>query len=134
MGPPGVVEPDPFADDSLGVEAVGHLEQAHQLVVVEELRQGRRRLGTRQVEVRVGQTERDTVEKTDTVASAVAALPGQPPLFVQKDQVVLDFLGRDPRRAAVVVTGEPGDRAEVGLLGVLGEAANGHVVNHALTK
>ena len=112
----------------------GDAEQPHQLVVVQELGQGRRRLGARQVEVRLGQAERDAVEKANGVASAVAALPAQPPLLVQIDEVVLDFLRRDPVRAAAVVTGEAGDRVEVGLLGVLGEAANGHVVDHALTK
>ena len=84
--------------------------------------------------MRLGQTERDAVEEADAVAGGVAALPGQPALVVQEDEVVLDFPGRDPIRAAAVVTGEAGDGAEVGLPDVLGEAANGHVVDHALTK
>ena len=33
MGPLGVVEPDPFADDPLGVEAVGQLVQVNRLVL-----------------------------------------------------------------------------------------------------
>ena len=112
----------------------GDDEQPHQLVVVEEFGQDRRRLGARQVEMRFGQAERDAVEEADAVAGAVAALPGQPPLVVQEDEVVLDFLRRDPVRAAGVMKGEAGDGVEVGLLGVVGEAANGHVVDHALTK
>ena len=112
----------------------GDAEQPHQLVVVEEFGQDRRRLGARQVEMRFGQAERDAVEEADAVTGAVAALPGQPPLVVQEDEVVLDFLRRDPVRAAGVMKGEAGDGVEVGLLGVVGEAANGHVVDHALTK
>ena len=71
----------------------GDAEQPHQLVVVEELGQDRRRLGARQVEVRLGQTKRDAVEEADAVAGAVAALPGQPPLIVKEDE-------RRPWRAA----------------------------------
>ena len=112
----------------------GDAEQPDQLVVVGELGQDRRRLGARQVEVRVGQAERDAVEKADAVAGAVAALPGQSPLVVQEDEVVLNFPGRDPVRAAAVMAGKPGNRVEVGLPGVLGETANGHVVDHALAK
>ena len=54
---------------------------------------------------RLDQTERDAAEEADAVAGAVAALPGQSPLFVQVDEVVLDFLRRDPVRAAAVVSG-----------------------------
>ena len=64
----------------------------------------------------------------------VAALPSQSPLIVKEDEVVLDFLRGDPLGAAAVMMREPGDGVEIGLLGVLGEAANGHVAGHALSK
>ena len=106
----------------------------HQLVVVEDLGQGRRRLRAGQVEVRVRHTEGDAVQEAHAVAHAVAALPAQSALFVQVDEIVLNLLGGDLVGTAPVVTGEPCDRVEVGLLGVLGEAADGHVVDHALTQ
>ena len=112
----------------------GHGKQPHELVAVENPRQGGRRLGTRHIEVRVGQTERDAVQEADAVANAVAALPGQPLLFVQMEEVVLDFRSGDPVGAATIVAREPGNRVEVRLLGVLGESANGHVVGHALAQ
>ena len=68
------------------------------------------------------------------MAHAIAALPAQSPLFVKVDEVVLDLLGRDLVGTAAVVTREPGDGGEIGTLRVLGEAANGHVVGHALTQ
>ena len=86
------------------------------------------------IEVRVGHTEGDAVQEAHAVAHAVAALPAQPPLFVQVDEIVLDLLGGDLVGTAAVVTGEPGDGGEIGTLRVLGEAANGHVVDHALTQ
>ena len=39
-----------------------------------------------------------------------------------------------PVRSIPITAGEPGNRVEVGLLGVLGEAVNGHVVDHTLPK
>ena len=39
------------------------------------------------------------------MASAVAALPAQPPMFVKIDEVVLDVLGGELVRDAAVVTG-----------------------------
>ena len=116
------------------LEVGGDAEQPHQLVLVEQFRQRRWRLGARQIEVRLGQAERDAEEEADAVAGAVAALPGQAVLLAKKDEVVLDLLRRDPVRAAAVVKREPGDGVEIGPLGVLGEAANRHVVEHALSK
>ena len=116
----------------LGVRRDG--EQPHQLVVVEDLGQGRRRLGAGQVEVRIRHTESDAVQEAHAVTHAVAALPAQPPLFVQVDEIVLNLLGRDLVGTAAVVTGEPCDGGEVGLLGVLGKSPNGHVIDHALTQ
>ena len=116
----------------LGVGGDG--EQAHQLVVVEDLGQSGRCLGAGHIEVRVGHTERNAVQEAHAVAHAVAALPAQSPLLVKVDEVVLDLLGRDLVGTAAVVTREPGDGGEIGTLRVLGEAANGHVVGHALTQ
>ena len=81
-----------------------HREQPQQFVMIEDLGQGGRCLGAGQIEVRFGQPERDPVEKPDAVAYAVAALPGQPPLFVKVDEVVLDLLGRDAVGTAPVMT------------------------------
>ena len=116
----------------LGVRGDG--EQPQQFVMIEDLGQGGGCLGAGQIEVRLGQPERDPVEKPDAVACAVAAFPGQPPLFVKVDEVVLDLLGRDAVGTAPVVTRQSGDGVEVRFLGVLGKSANGHVVEHALTK
>ena len=116
----------------LGVGGDG--EQPHQLVVVEDLGQSRGHLGPGQVEVRVRHTEGDAVQEAHAVAHAVAALPAQPPLFVQVDEVVLNLLGADLVGAAAIVTGQPFDGGEVGLLGVLGQSSNGHVIEHALTQ
>ena len=112
----------------LGVGGDG--EQTHQLVMVEDLGQGRGCLGAGQVEVRVGHTEGDAEQE----AHAVAALPAQPAFLVKEQKGVLDFRGGDLVGAAPIVPGESGHRTQVGPLGVLGESANGHVVDHALTK
>ena len=72
----------------------GHGKQPHEFVMVEDLGQGGRRLGARQIDVRVGQTERAAVQEADAVTNAVAALPGQPLLFVQMDEIVLGLPGR----------------------------------------
>ena len=61
-----------------------------------QMRQGVRRLGARQAKVRLGQTERDAEKEADAVASIFAALPTKPPLLVQEEEVVLDFLRQDP--------------------------------------
>lgn len=84
--------------------------------------------------MRVGQAERNAVEEADSVPSAFAALPGQPTLVVKEGEVLLDFLRRDLLGAAAVMAGEPRNGFEIGLLGALGGAAHGHVVEHALTK
>ena len=68
------------------------------------------------------------------MAHAVTALPAPPPLFVQVDEIVLNLLGGDLVGTAAVVTSEPCDGGEVGLLGVLGKSPNGHVIEHALTQ
>ena len=66
--------------------------------------------------MRVRHTEGDAEQEAHAVAHAVAALPAQPPLFVKVDEIVLDLLGGDLVGTAAVVTGEPGDGVEVGLL------------------
>ena len=79
----------------------GDRKQPHQLVVVEDLGQLRRRLGPRDIEVRVRPTERDAVQETDPLARTVAALPGQSTLLVKVKQVVLNLLCGDlPRGCA----------------------------------
>ena len=87
----------------LGVRRDG--EQPHQFVVVEDLGQGRRRLGAGQVEVRIGHTEGDAEEKAHAVANGVAALPAQSALLMKEEEVVLNLLGTDLVGAAAVVTG-----------------------------
>ena len=89
---------------------------------------------TTHVEVRFGQAERDAVEEADGLASAVPSLPGQSPLVVKEDEVLLNFLRGNLLGAAAIVKREPGNGLEVGLLGALAEAANRHVIGHALAK
>ncbi len=86
------------------------------------------------VEVRVGPAKRDAVKEADPVPGAVAALPGEPALLVQVEQVVLDLLGGDPLGTASLEAREPGDGVEIRAYRVLREAANGHVVDHAFAQ
>ena len=111
----------------------GDRKQAHQFVGAQDLGQSGRRLGAGHIEVRVGQTECDAVQEANPVPHTVAALPAQSP-FVKEEQVILNLPGRDPVGTAAVVPREPGDRGEIGTHGVLGEAANGHVLLHSLTQ
>ena len=115
------------------LEVAGDAEQANQFLVIEDLRQTRRRLCAGHVEVRVGNAERNAEQKQDSVPYAVAALPAQSPLFMQEEQVVLDFLRRDPLRTTTVVSRKSGDGLQVGSHGVLGKAANTHVVQHSFS-
>ena len=114
--------------------AAGDGEQAHQFVVVEDFGQPGGLLGAGDVEVGIGQPQGHAVEETQTVANGVATRPAQSAPVVQEEQVVLDFPGLDAVRAAPIVAAEAGDGAEVGLPGVLGQPADGHVVGHALAK
>ena len=91
-------------------------------------------LGAEDVEDGIGQSQGHAVEETQSVANRVAARPAQSAPVVQEEQVVLDFPGLDAVRAAPIVAGESDHGAEVGLPCVLGQPANGHVVDHALAR
>ena len=116
------------------LDVPGDHEQPDQLVMAEDLRQCRRRLGAGHVEVRVEPAKLDAVEEADPAPDAVAALPGQPALLVRVEQVVLDLLGGDPLGTAPVEAREPGDGVEIRAYRVFREAANGHVVDHAFAQ
>ena len=116
------------------LEVGGDGEQAHQFVVTEALGQRGGDLGAGHIEVGVRQPEGDTEEKAHAVANGVAGAPVQPVLLVKEQEVVLDFWGGDLVGATAIVPGESGDRAQVRRHSAVGESANGHVVDQALTQ
>ena len=128
---PGSVSPHQHGEV---LDVPGDGEQLDQLVMAEDIRQYRRRLGAGHVEVRVGSAERDAVEKADPVPGAVAALPGQSASLVRMEQVVLNLRCGDPLGTAPVEAREPGNGIEIRAYRVLREAANGHVVDHAFAQ
>ena len=116
------------------LEVGGDGEQAHQLVVIEDLWQRGGDLGAGHIEVGVRQPEGDAVEEAHAVANGVAGGPAQSVVLVKEQEVGLDFGGGDLVGAAAIVPGESGDGTQVRRHGAVGESANGHVVDHALTQ
>ena len=112
------------------LEVDGQGEQPHDLLAVEDLGKPLRLLGPGHVELRVGHPQGDAVEEPDAESIAIATAPDQPALPVE--EVVLDLPGFDAVGAAAIVVREPSDCEDVGLDGVLGHAADGHVVDHFL--
>jgi hypothetical protein len=108
----------------------GDREQAHDLLMTEDLGQLRGLLGAGQIELGGGPVQGDSVEKPQAMANGVAARPGQMPLLAEVEQVVLDLLHTELIGAAVVILGQAGDRLQVGFLGVLGQIAHHQVVEH----
>jgi len=100
----------------------------------EDLRELRRLLGTGEVEFGGGPIQGDPIEKPQTVANGVAALPSQVPFLAEMEQVVLDLLHGELIGTAVVVTGQAGHRLQVGFLRVLGQIADPQVVVHFLSE
>ena len=94
-------------------EVGGDGEQAHQLVVIEDLWQRGGDLGAGHIEVGVRQPEGDAVEEAHAVANGVAGGPAQPVVLVKEQEVVLDFGGGDLVGAAAIVPGESGDGTQV---------------------
>ena len=83
---------------------------------------------TRRSRARVGQPEGDAVEEAQSVAIDVAALPAEVAFVVKEQEVILDLLGAELVGAAMIMACEADDGAQVRLLGVVGESANGHIV------
>ncbi len=109
-------------------------EQPHKLVAVENLRQPRRLPGAGNVKLRIAALQRDTTENPDAVTHDIASRPTQLALHAQIQNVILHLPGADALGTALAVPHQSGDGADICSDGFLRQAANGHVVDHFLTK
>ena len=109
-------------------------EKPHKLVAVENLRQLRRPLGAGNVKMRIGALQRDTIKKPDAVTRDIATRPAQLALHAQMQNVILHLPGADALGTALAVPHQSGDGVDICFDGSLRQAANGHVVDHFLTK
>ena len=78
--------------------------------------------------------QRDLVEEAQRRGDHAQAAGGELALFEQVDLVGADLLGAEHFGRAVEVPGEGADLLDVGLLGVDGEIANAHVLEHPLAQ
>lgn len=109
-------------------------EQPCELFAGENLRQRARLACGRDDEARAPASQGHVIEEAEPGHGHVAGAVTEPLLTVEMKQVRLDLPLRDAIGRTPVEGGEPGDDAEVGLLGVGGEPSEHEVIDHLLAK
>ena len=122
-------------DEDGAVLGAGHAgQEVNDLRGAEHDGQLQRPFGHRDVVVVPGSTQRYLVEEAQCCGDHAQAAGGELALLEQMDLVGPDLLGAERLGRAVEVPGEGADLLDVGQLGVDGEIANAHVLEHPLAK
>jgi hypothetical protein len=110
------------------------VEHPPDLLAAEDLRQRLRLLGGGDVEVAARVAQRHVVEEAEGMGGLTARAPGQLADLDQVGEIGLDFVVGELVRGALVMLRQAYDGGHLRLVGARGEAAQGHVTDHAGTE